>query len=214
MVGVSDVREPRAGSAVDHWQAAWRAGRAHSWDQETATASLNILQDSGFAPDQSVIDVGGGDSPLAGDLLQRGARDVTVLDISAEALRRARASMGQSADDVAWIRADVLTWRPDRVWAVWHDRAVFHFLTRPEPRRAYIARLHRATAPGSLVMLATFAEDGPTECSGLPTARYGAEQLAHALGPGFAVISSTRERHITPSGQAQPFTWLALRATA
>lgn len=207
------MSEPRVTSTAHHWDGAWQAGTTHSWTQTTAAASLSILETSGFTAERSIIDVGGGDSPLAGDLLKRGVRDVTVLDISVEALRRARSKLGTSADRVSWVCADLLTWQPERTWQVWHDRAVFHFLTQPEQRRAYLARLQQATVPGSLVVLATFAEDGPSECSGLPTARYGPQALAAELGTVCTPVNSTRERHITPSGQPQSFTWLALRVT-
>jgi trans-aconitate methyltransferase len=132
---------------------------------------------------------------------------VTVLDISAQALAAARRQ--DPTGTVAFLRADVLTWQPPRRWQVWHDRAVFHFLTSPADRARYLATLRQGLRPGGGVVLATFAPDGPTHCSGLPVARYSARDLAAELGGGFTVTASRAEQHLTPAGAVQPFTWVS-----
>ena len=124
--------------------------------------------------------------------------------------RRARRLEGNPA--VTWEQADILAWRPGRRYDLWHDRAVFHFLVDPVEREGYLRALHRALAPGGHVVLATFAPDGPQQCSGLPVARYSPQDLLAALGSGFAEVASTREAHSTPAGGLQPFTWVVARA--
>jgi hypothetical protein len=159
------------------------------------------------------VDVGGGASVLVDRLLDAGYRDLTVLDVAAAALDRARTRLGSRAGRVTWLVADLLTWVPARRYRVWHDRAVFHFLTAAAARDRYREVLHHALVPGGHVAVGTFAADGPTSCSGLPTARYGPDELA-AQVPGYRVVHRRREVHRTPSGGIQPFTWLLLRAGA
>jgi len=161
--------------------------------------------------DAAVIDVGGGASPLTRALLDRGFRDLTVLDISAAGIRHARDRLGPSAGQVHWLTADVLSWRPRRRYQAWHDRAVFHFLTIEEHRQQYLHTLDTATAPGAIAVFGCFAPDGPQQCSGLPVARYSAAQLARQIGAEWLLISQDREEHITPAGTIQPLTWVALR---
>lgn len=143
----------------------------------------------------------------------RGFADLTVLDVSAEALNASRGRV-ERPGDVTWIHADILDWSPERRWAVWHDRAVFHFLTDRADRRRYRELLGSTVEPGGSVIIATFAEDGPTTCSGLAVERYNAERLLTEIGPGFAEIGNGRTDHVTPNGGVQPFTWIAARATA
>jgi hypothetical protein len=161
--------------------------------------------------DDSVLDVGGGAAPLAGALLARGFSDVTVLDISAAGLQYAQRLLGPDAMRVRWVVADVLAWRPERRYHVWHDRAVFHFLTDSKDRRLYLDTLNAAAATGAVVVIGCFAPDGPEYCSGLPVTRYRPRQLAAQLGGSWALVAHSREKHITPAGAAQPFTWAAFR---
>ena len=156
-----------------------------------------------------VIDVGGGESLLVDCLLAQGFADLTVLDISRVALAEARRRV-ESAQ-VRWVEADVRTWQPDRRYGLWHDRAVFHFLVDPADRAAYLRNMATATAPGSALIVATFAPHGPETCSGLPVARYSSDALARALGADFEVVEILEEQHPTPSGGIQPFTWVAGR---
>jgi SAM-dependent methyltransferase len=155
--------------------------------------------------------VGAGTSRLAETLLDAGWSDVTVLDISAEALSHLRTRLGERADRVAFVVADVLEWEPERRFDVWHDRAVFHFLTDEDGVGRYVATAVRAVRLGGTLVIGTFAEDGPTHCSGLPTSRYDADGLAAVFAPHFSPVHAEREEHSTPSGHIQPFTWRVLR---
>jgi trans-aconitate methyltransferase len=170
-----------------------------------------MLGAAGVSAADALIDVGGGASPLTGVLLDRGFGDLTVLDISAAGLQRARDRLGPRADQVHWLAADVLSWHPPRRYQAWHDRAVYHFLTTDQHRQQYLRALDAATAPGGVAVFGCFAPDGPQYCSGLPVARYSPAQLARQLGAGWLMVSQDREEHITPAGATQPFTWIALR---
>ena len=171
--------------------------------------SLRMLDAAGVSPTDSLIDVGGGASVLAGALLDRGFSDVTVLDISATALGYTQARLGPRAASVHWLTEDLLTWQPDRTWRVWHDRAVFHFLTAPADQDRYRQAMADATRPGAVAVLGCFAPDGPEYCSGLPVARYSPGELAVTF-KAWTLISEDREEHRTPDGAMQPFTWAAL----
>jgi trans-aconitate methyltransferase len=198
--------------AAAHWDAAYAQGdETLSWFEEHPGMSLRMLDSAGVLAAHAVIDVGGGASPLTRALLDRGFRDLTVLDISAAGIRHARDRLGPRADQVHWLTADVLSWHPRRRYQAWHDRAVFHFLTIEEHRQQYLHALDTATAPGAIAVFGCFAPDGPQQCSGLPVARYSAAQLARQIGAEWLLISQDREEHITPAGTIQPLTWLALR---
>lgn len=145
---------------------------------------------------------------LVDQLIANGWTDLSVLDISQEALDVARQRLGSHGTMVKWIVADIATWRPLRRYDIWHDRAVFHFLTEADDRNAYRSALEAAVAPGGHAIIATFALDGPERCSGLPVVRYAPGALANELGPNFALIDSWNERHQTPLGSAQPFSWV------
>lgn len=192
-----------------HWDERYRTvgPEAVSWYESEPRLSLAMLELGGLAPHRSVIDIGGGASSLAGRLVDRGIDDVTVLDISTAALDLARASLDDPGA-VAWITGDITEWTPTRTWDLWHDRAVFHFLIDPMQRDAYRARLDRALAPGGSVCVATFAEDGPEQCSGLDVVRYAPDALLRELGPALRPIASGRYLHTTPSGGVQPFSWV------
>ncbi len=207
-------RPGMAGSASQHWDAVYdrTAGRDVSWFQDRPETSVRLVgPPAGESP--SVIDVGGGASTLAAELLDRGWTDVTVLDVSATALALVRARLADRHPSATLIVTDLLSWRPARRYGVWHDRAVFHFLTAPADRVRYRDLVTAALGPGGLLVLGTFAADGPGSCSGLPTARYDADQLTAQLGPGFALVHTEREEHRTPAGSVQPFTWVVLRRT-
>ena len=142
---------------------------------------------------------------------RRAGAETDVLDLSEAALAQSKARLGERAAKVAWIVADVTQWRPARTWAIWHDRAVFHFLTEPASQDAYVAALKAATTPGATVVLATFALDGPEKCSGLPVQRYSPVGLAARLGPGFALTAEAAETHLTPWGAQQKFSHAVLK---
>ena len=198
--------------AAAHWDAAYAQGdETLSWFEEHPGMSLRMLGSAGVLAVDVLIDVGGGASPLTRALLDRGFRDLTVLDISAAGIRHARDRLGPRADQVHWLTADVLSWHPRRRYQAWHDRAVFHFLTIEEHRQQYLHALDTATAPGAIAVFGCFAPDGPQQCSGLPVARYSAAQLVRQIGAEWLLISQDREEHITPAGTIQPLTWVALR---
>lgn len=195
-----------------HWDSAYRVGdTTRSWYQSQPAMSLRMLARAGVAPGHSVVDVGGGSSALVDALLDRGFDDVTVLDVSGVGLDIARRRLGPAAERVDWLVENVLTWRPRRTYQVWHDRAVLHFFTAQGLTDRYVQTLGAATRPGAVAVFATFAPDGPRQCSGLDVARYDAGGLADLLGPRWRTEAADREEHRTPGGAVQPFTWVAFR---
>jgi hypothetical protein len=193
----------------EHWNQVYRtkAPDSVSWYQPTPEPSLRALDELRLPVTAALVDVGGGASSLVDRLLERGWSDLTVVDIAAPALDVTKARLGPMADRVRWEVADVTAWYPSRAYDVWHDRAVFHFLTEPDQRAAYRRALGAGTGPGSFVIVATFAPDGPERCSGLPVRRYDATALAGELGAGFTLQRDWRERHTTPAGSQQAFQW-------
>ena len=189
-----------------HWQSTYarKGEREVSWFQDSAQPSLALIEEFS-APSSAVIDIGGGTSRLADGLLEHGFLDVTVLDLSSAALAAARARVGRAAERIHWIVADVTAWEPARAYDVWHDRAAFHFLVVEPDRAAYLSRLARALKPGGHAIIATFAPDGPDQCSGLPVRRYDADTLGETLGADFRLISTQRRDHVTPRGAMQRF---------
>jgi trans-aconitate methyltransferase len=173
--------------------------------------SMRMLAALGVTVDDAIVDVGGGAGWLASGLVERGYRDVTVVEWSAVALGLARARCGGMGVELA--QADVLSWRPRRGYDVWHDRAVFHFVTLPKQLKQYRETLGVTLRPGGAAVIAAFANDGPPSCSGLPVQRYSPAELIDALGPGMVVVAHERERHVTPRGGVQWFTWVAMRWT-
>lgn len=211
-LGEMTQADPSGLGREEHWDAAYRdrGVTGVSWFQPAPAVSLELLDALGVDAGTPVVDVGGGASLLVDRLVGKGFEDVSVLDVSEVALGRARRRLGSTAT-VTWVHDDVLRWRPDRRYGAWHDRALLHFLTDEEDRAAYRGVLRAALLPGAAVVVATFAEDGPGYCSGFPVARYGPSDLALTLGPGFEMLSTRREEHMTPDGVMQPFTWIAGR---
>ena len=196
-----------------HWEGVYtsKGDEQLSWFEETPALSLELIEMVGSTSSPGIIDIAGGASRLAHCLVSRGYEDVTVLDISAAALARARSRMGDKAGAVTWITADVTAWDPSRTYDIWHDRAGFHFLTLRADQMAYVARLRRALAEGGHAVIATFAPDGPERCSGLLVDRHDQSSLAAALGSGFALIDSRRHEHVTPWGAPQKFQFSTFR---
>jgi SAM-dependent methyltransferase len=190
-----------------HWQNVYqtKGEREVSWFQETPDISLELIRATGASAGASIIDIGGGASRLADALVAAHCTAVTVLDLSESALAASRTRLGTKADGVAWIVADVTTWRPERTYDIWHDRAAFHFLTAPEDRAAYAERVRQAVRPGGHVIIGTFAPDGPERCSGLPVWRSDAAAIHATLGPAFRLIESRRHEHRTPWAAIQRF---------
>ncbi|MGV6803157.1 MAG: class I SAM-dependent methyltransferase [Ruegeria sp.] len=152
-----------------------------------------------------VIDIGAGRSRLADGLIRKGCSDVTLLDVSQVALSAVEKRLVGAAHPPRLICASVTHWVPERTWTIWHDRAVFHFLTQDPDRQAYIRAMTAATEPGSRVVMATFAEDGPQRCSGLPVVRYDADTMIGTLGDSFALCATRKVDHVTPTGTKQSF---------
>ncbi|MDH3754724.1 MAG: class I SAM-dependent methyltransferase [Acidimicrobiia bacterium] len=197
----------------EHWSQLWstRSARSVKWFQVRPTVSIDLISSVENRRTAAVIDIGGGASTLVDHLLDLEYTDLTVLDITDVALDRARARLGERADSVHWITADVRTDRLDRLYDLWHDRAVFHFLTDAADRARYVEAAERSIAPGGHLVIATFATDGPDQCSGLPVQRYSPESLAAELAPAFTPIAETDEQHRTPGGDLQHFVYMVLQ---
>jgi 2-polyprenyl-3-methyl-5-hydroxy-6-metoxy-1,4-benzoquinol methylase len=196
----------------DHWEQVYgsKDSRETSWFEPSPKTSLLMIDRTGLTAGSRSIDVGGGASSLVDHLLQRGF-EVAVLDIADEALAVARARLGAKAEQVQWIAKDITSWQPAAQFDLWHDRAVFHFLTQPTQRRGYVAALEAALRPGGWLVMATFAPDGPERCSGLPVQRWAAPDLARELGAGFELVHTEGNEHATPWGSSQGFTWALFR---
>jgi SAM-dependent methyltransferase len=197
-------------TARQHWETVYttKATTGVSWYAPHLDRSLELIIEAAPSPAARIIDVGGGASTLADDLLGRGYRALTVLDLSPAALAAARARLGDRAAAVTWLAGDVTTAPlPEAGYDVWHDRAVFHFLTDPEARRRYVAQALRAVVPGGHVIVATFGPDGPTRCSGLDVVRYDADGLHAEFGARFTKLGSRRDLHVTPWGTEQEFVY-------
>jgi hypothetical protein len=198
---------------VSHWEGVYATRGTHevSWYQIRPDTSLGLIAKLGLRREEAIIDVGGGASSLVDHLLDLGFSDVTVLDISTAALDAVKARLGARADSVRWLTGDITRAQPLGPYRLWHDRAVFHFLTAPEDRRAYVATLAAALPTGSHAIIATFAEDGPERCSNLPVCRYSPDRLAEELGIDFTLVDALRETHITPAQGVQKFIYCCFR---
>jgi 2-polyprenyl-3-methyl-5-hydroxy-6-metoxy-1,4-benzoquinol methylase len=190
-----------------HWEDVYakKAENEVSWFQADPATSLEFIRRCGGKGDTPIVDIGGGESRLVDRLLDGGYSDVTVLDLSEHAIAATRKRLGDRAAKVKWIVADVTTWRPERKYRMWHDRAVLHFLTEPDDRRAYLRAMLAAVERNGCIVISTFALDGPERCSGLPVVRYSAETLAAELGPDVRLVETVREDHATPWGTIQRF---------
>lgn len=197
-----------------HWRTVWenKTPDAVSWFQRRPDTSLALIEHAGLPHAARIIDVGGGASTLVDHLLARGYANLSVLDIAEGGLRQARERLGASAAGVQWLTQDVRTLVAGQPFALWHDRAVFHFLTDAADRAAYVQALQRSLAPQGQVIVATFALDGPERCSGLPVTRYDAAGLHDAFGRGdFDLKEAASETHRTPWDAEQRFTWVRLQ---
>lgn len=197
-----------------HWEQVYgnKAPDAVSWYAPHLDESLRYIRQTGVAVDAAIIDVGGGEATLVDDLLDAGYQDVTVLDISARALEVCRGRLAGRAVDARWLPADVLAhdFAPRSV-DVWHDRAVFHFLTEPTQRQRYVEQVLRALKPGGYAIVGTFGPQGPTQCSGLPVARYSSQALHGEFGSPFQLLGHSTSVHTTPWGATQQFVYCYCR---
>ncbi len=203
-------------SRKEHWESLYASKKSNkvSWYAPHLEDSLSLVREAS-RQSSHIIDVGGGASTLVDDLLAEGYRYLTVLDISSTAIELTRARLGQRAVEVTFVVADVTNVAlPPAGFELWHDRAVFHFLTEPQDRRAYIVTLTSALALGGHVVLATFAPHGPEKCSGLDVVRYDSAGLQRELGPAFALRTHFQSVHLTPAGREQAFTFASFERVA
>ncbi len=197
-----------------HWETVYETKQSAdvSWFQPLPTKSLELIEAAGAGLASAIIDIGGGDATLVDSLLNRGYQQITVLDVSGAALRRARTRLGSRAAAVTWVEADVTTAvLPAAAYDVWHDRAVFHFLTEADDRARYVALASESLRPDGTLIVGTFALDGPARCSGLDVVRYSAETLAHEFESAFTFQHGCGDVHATPWGVEQRFTFATLR---
>lgn len=192
---------------VAHWESVYSTKQTTevSWFEAEPSTSLSLLENL-LPQGGRIVDVGGGASFLVDRLAAKGNWDITVLDIASAAIEHTRKRLGNAAAKVSWICEDVTTSTQLKKYDVWHDRAVFHFLTNPLERQAYLDRLNESLGSGGYFIVATFAHDGPEKCSGLSVCRYSPEELASTLGHAFKLVTSNRYNHLTPTGNTQRFT--------
>jgi len=191
----------------EHWNQVYGTKGALdlSWYQLRSDISLELIAATGLGKDAGILDVGGGISTLVDSLMEAGYSHLSVLDVSGAALSQDQARLGSRAATVEWFEADVTSFTPPHDFELWHDRAVFHFLTEEEERRQYVATLRRSLLPGGAAIIATFALDGPPKCSGLDVKRYDEQSIVAELGSEFRLQEVRRETHITPWQSEQRF---------
>jgi len=202
-------------SLKQHWDKVYaKAPEELSWYQAVPTRSMSMIRGSRIPVEAPLIDVGGGASTLVDILYNSGYTDVTVLDISAGAMARAKTRLGTRAENVSWIEADVTTFEPMRRYYLWHDRAVFHFMIDDASVQRYLDALRTALIPKGHFVVSTFGPEGPEKCSGLEVRRYSVEQMAKLLEPDFELQSFEIEDHTTPTGMLQQFLYTRWQAKA
>lgn len=195
-----------------HWQKIYEGQDASevSWFQAEPSISLELIDNCALDPADPIIDVGAGASVLIDRLLRRGYSRLAVLDISAAALETSRRRLGTDADRVGWFESDVMTFESPQSFALWHDRAVFHFLTNANDRKNYVAVLKQTLRPGGHLIIASFAIGGPEKCSGLPAVQYDSRKLLAELGSEFRLVEERAESHVTPGRRIQEFAYFRL----
>ena len=198
---------------AEHWEHVYatKPTTEASWFQRQPEVSLRLIESLASGTESAIIDVGAGSSLLVDRLLARDFSDLTVLGISHHVIDEVRQRLGENAATVNTVCHDLLRWVPDRQFDIWHDRAVLHFLVEPSERDRYVKIAERAVREQGALVIGTFAEDGPTQCSGLPVARYSVEDLAELFSTSFMLATHEREQHVTPAGVVQPFAWVVLR---
>jgi 2-polyprenyl-3-methyl-5-hydroxy-6-metoxy-1,4-benzoquinol methylase len=197
-----------------HWESVYEAKPADkvSWYAPHLRESLRYVDQAAVSKDVAIIDVGGGEATLVDDLVDAGYSDITVLDISARALEVTKQRLGAKGAHVKWRAADILDVElPLSAYDIWHDRAVFHFLTRDDQRRRYVAQVLKALKPEGFAIVGTFGPEGPEKCSGLQVSRYAPGELHGAFGKPFELLDSSVEQHTTPSGSTQQFVYCYCR---
>ena len=197
----------------EHWENVFttKDEQQVSWFQESPEPSLSLLERFCRNKNAPLIDIGAGASRLPDALVGRGHTDITLLDISSSALAISKARLAGSEEKLNYIVSDITRFKPENTWQLWHDRAVFHFLTDEDDQQAYLKVLNAATTPGAIIIFGTFGPDGPEKCSGLPVQRYSPESLSQRLGAGFELLQGLEHTHFTPGGGAQKFSFAVFR---
>ena len=192
-----------------HWESFYlqKPVAETSWHQAIPQMSLEMVERADVSPDTAIIDIGGGASLLGDHLLERGFRDVTILDISRAAQVQAQTRLGEHSARLKWVEADVTRFKPQRRYGLWHDRAAFHFLTETEDRKKYASVLELTLDSGGQAIIATFSPSGPKKCSGLEIVQYDTASIEQALGPAFRLLEMQEDVHLTPDGREQRFNY-------
>jgi len=200
-------------SRKEHWENIYANKQMNevSWFQQEPTTSLALIQKNTQSKDDAIIDVGGGDGFLVDNLLDLGYTNITVLDISANAINKAKARLGINADKVKWIESDITEFIPTEQYDIWHDRAVFHFLTQEKDIEYYKILVNENISDNGYFILATFADDGPEKCSGLQVCKYSEKDMGNSFSTIFKVKKSLKDKHLTPFGTIQSFTFSVFR---
>jgi 2-polyprenyl-3-methyl-5-hydroxy-6-metoxy-1,4-benzoquinol methylase len=193
----------------DHWEHVYSVKESTevSWYQQHPQRSLELIKATGVDASARIIDIGGGASTLVDFILDAGYKNLSVLDISHAAIEQAKSRLGNRADKVTWLEHDITEFITDEPFDVWHDRAVFHFLTDADDRSSYVRTLEKALKPGAHAIIATFNPDGPEKCSGLEVVRYTPETMSAVLGEAFKLVETSTEEHKTPGGSSQSFVY-------
>lgn len=200
----------------EHWEKVYlsKPSTEVSWYQARLTKSLELIAAAGIEKEARIIDVGGGASTLAEDLLANGYHHLTVLDISSEALNQSKKRLGEKSKKITCLEADILTADlPKNVFDLWHDRAVFHFLTNPKDRKTYLEVMKQSLKPDGFLIIASFSLEGPQKCSGLEVMRYSPDTLSQELEDAFVLLKTFNERHQTPFGTFQNFIYCLFQKT-
>lgn len=209
------MRCPMSQPLTKHWQTIYstKDPKEVSWFQAQASTSLRLIQKAQLNLEAEIIDVGGGASVLVDQLLEQGFKHITVLDLAEAALQKSQVRLGELANKVTWLIANIVEVEfADHQFDLWHDRAVFHFLTEHNDQQRYLQKVTAALKSGGYLVISTFAEDGALKCSGLPVQRYSTQELIHFFGQSaFDVVEEGKEVHITPAGNEQKFSYLLLR---
>ncbi len=200
----------------EHWEDVWSRKKSDevSWYQKEPKTSVDLILSTEPSKDASIIDVGGGDSFLVDKLLQLGFSNITILDISANALQRAKQRLGKSAEPIQWIECDIREFDSDNTYDIWHDRALFHFLISQKDISHYVGLVRKHVRNGGYVIVSSFSTNGPMMCSGLDTKQHSEESMKKLFSGGFEHIKSFEEEHVTPHGIGQIFTYSLFRKTA
>lgn len=200
-------------SNKDHWEKIYETKNLSevSWYQPIPGTSLDWIRKQHIARQAAIIDIGGGDSFLSEYLLKEGFEDLSVLDISSTSIQKAKKRLGDNQNSIHWIVRDILEFRTEKKYDLWHDRACFHFLINPEDIRRYVEIAWRHTRPEGILIMGTFSKEGPTKCSGIEIKQYTAERLSETFSPHFTLIESEYSNHLTPFGTTQNFLFCSLK---